>query len=101
MGEIDGFEGENVSMRATLREKLLADFGVAAAALMESELNALSEEHRQALAAALENGEGGLRLLVQINPLVVIGGISPVDRSLPLIPLFKCPPDRLPSEASH
>ena len=85
----------------TDREQLLADFGVAAAALMESELNALSEEHRQALAAALENGEGSLRLYVQLTPLVVTGGISPTDRSLPLIPLFKIPPDPLPSGASH
>ena len=83
------------------KEKLLADFGVAAGALMESELNALSEEHRKALAAALENGEGSLRLYVQLTPLVVTGGIFPTDRSMPLIPLFKIPPDQLPSEVSH
>jgi len=83
------------------REKLLADFGVAAGALMEAELNGLSEEHRKNLNAALENGEGSLRLLVQFTPLVIVGGISPTDRSLPLIPLFKIPPDRLPSEVSH
>ena len=85
----------------TDRDKLLADFGVVAAALMESEVNSLPEESRKALAAALENGEGSLRILVQLNPLVVVGGISPTDRSLPLIPLFKIPPDRFPSEASH
>ena len=85
----------------TDREKLLADFGVAAGALMESELNALPEESRKILNAALENGEGSLRLLVQFTPLLVIGGIRPADKSLPLIPLFKCPPDRLPSEVSH
>jgi hypothetical protein len=85
----------------TDRNKLLADFGVAAGALMEAELNALPEESRKDLAAALENGEGSLRILVQLTPLVVIGGIRPTDKTLPLIPLFKCPPDRLPSEASH
>ena len=85
----------------TDREKLLADFGVAAGALMESELNALPEESRKILNAALENGKGSLRLLVQFTPLLVIGGIRPADKSLPLIPLFKCPPDRLPSEATN
>ena len=85
----------------TDREKLLADFGVAAGALMEAELNALPEESREDLNAALDNGEGTLRLLVQFTPLIVVGGISPTDRSLPLIPLFKIPPDKLPSEASH
>ena len=85
----------------TDREKLLADFGIAAGALMEAELNALPVESRKVLAAALENGEGGLRILVQLAPLVVVGGLSPTDRRLPLIPLFKIPADRLPSEVSH
>ena len=98
MGEKKDFEGKTM----TDREKLLADFGVAAGALMEAELNALPEVSRKNLNAALENGEGSLRLLVQFSPLVVVGGIRPADKSLPLIPLFKCPPpDRLPSEASH
>jgi hypothetical protein len=83
------------------REKLLADFGIAAGALMESELNALPEESRKDLNAALEGGLGSLRILVQFSPLVVVGGLSPTDRRLPLIPLFKIPPDRLPSEVSH
>jgi hypothetical protein len=85
----------------TNREKVLANFALAAGALMESELNALPEESRKDLAAALENGEGSLRLLVSLSPLVIVGGLSPTDRNLQMIPLFKCPPDRLPSEATN
>ena len=85
----------------TDREKLLADFGDAAARLTEDAMNGLTVENRNALAAAIESGAGSLRLYVQLTPLIVTGGISPTDRSLPLIPLFKIPADRFPSEASH
>jgi hypothetical protein len=85
----------------TNQEQLLVNLGIAASELMQAELNRLPEGSRKDLAAALENKEGSLRLLVQLAPLTVVGGVSPTDRTQPLIPLFKIPADTMPSSASH
>ena len=81
------------------REKLLADFIDAALKLMQEGLSGLTVENALLVARAQQMG-ADVVLVFAPGAGTVVGGISPTDRRLPLIPLFKIPADSLPSEVS-
>ena len=72
------------------RSELLKDFADAAGRLTEYALSQLSADDQKALATAIDDGTGSLRLSVQLSPhLVVSGGLFAKDRRVPPVPLFR------------
>ena len=70
------------------KKKLLDDFRVCIAGILNIAVDEMSDENKIALATILQSNPGDLRLHVALEPLIIVGAVFAPDRKTPPVELF-------------